>query len=179
MSRLLFVLAVADGNAVLAVGAFLLLRPGAAGSTSPELRPDLVRRMPTKVSVRGAAARFALGFDAAVENHGAGPLLVNGHRAPTGPEMVADQLVRRRDGSSARVAGVGRIRYTGGHDHWHLLRAVRYELRRASDHALGRPDQKTGFCLGDRYDTGRSLPRKPSRAVLNVNCRLYEPMPAP
>jgi hypothetical protein len=38
-----------------------------------------------------------------------------------------------------------------------------------------RPDQKTGFCLGDRYDTGRSLSRKHSRAVLNVNCRLYEP----
>ena len=85
-----------------------------------------MQRTPTKVSVRGDAARFAL--DAAVENHAAGPLLVNGHPAPTGPEMVADQLVRRRDGSSARVAGVGRIRYTrsGGHDHWHLLRAVRY-----------------------------------------------------
>ena len=34
--------------------------------------------------------------------------------------------------------------------------------------------RKTGFCLDDRYDTSRSLPRNPSRAVLTVNCRLYE-----
>ena len=40
---------------------------------------------------------------------------------------------------------------------------------------LVRPDQKTGFCLGDGYDTGRSYPRKPPRAVITTNCRLFEP----
>ena len=126
MSRLLFVLAVAAGNAVLGSG-LPAPAPAGAGSTSPELRPDLVQRTPTKVSVRGDAARFALGFDAAVENHAAGPLLVNATARrpdprwwPTSSSAVAT--------ARARVAGMGRNRYTrsGGHDHWHLLRAVRY-----------------------------------------------------
>ncbi len=37
-----------------------------------------------------------------------------------------------------------------------------------------RPDRKTGFCLGDRYDSGRS-PQQALGTVLETNCRLYEP----
>jgi len=48
-------------------------------------------------------------------------------------------------------------------------------LRRASDHRLVRPDRKTGFCLGDRYDSGRSFARKPPRAVITGSCLRDEP----
>src|SRR5215211_4447521 len=156
---------------VLAAGAF-----PAPAEAAAELRPDLVQRTPWNVGARAAGGGFALGFAAAVENRGDGPLLVRGLRATDESEMTADQLVRRADGTRRRVGGVGRIRYTRsvGHDHWHFLRAVRYELRRASDHVLARPDHKTGFCLGDRYDTGRSLPGKPSQPVITTSCRPFE-----
>jgi len=51
------------------------------------------------------------------------------------------------------------------------LKFDRFELRRASDYARVRPDQKTGFCLGDRYDTHRSFRTKPRVAELHGQCR--------
>jgi Lysyl oxidase len=150
---------------------------GAAGSSARELRPDLVQRIPSNVGVRASGGRFALGFDSTVENHGDGPLRVSGDRLGAQPDMSADQLVRRADGTRALVKCAGLLRYTRsrGHHHWHLLRFDRYELRRASDHVLLRPDGKTGFCLGDRYDTGREFPAKPARAVITTNCNLWQP----
>jgi Lysyl oxidase len=55
------------------------------------------------------------------------------------------------------------------------LRFDRYELRRASDHQRVRPDFKSGFCLGDRYDTERRFRAKPRRAMLRGQCRPDEP----
>lgn len=148
-----------------------------AAAEPPELQPDLVQRTPTDVSVRRRAGRFALGFESAVENHGSGPLIVTGSRSGAESDMTADQVIERADGSRVYEGGVGRIRYTrsGGHDHWHYLRFDRYELRRASDHALARPDRKTGFCLGDRYDPGREFPGKAEEPVLEGDCRKNEP----
>jgi Lysyl oxidase len=47
----------------------------------------------------------------------------------------------------------GRLRYAIAptHQHWHLLHFDRYELRRAGESGAVVRDQKTGFCLGDRY----------------------------
>jgi hypothetical protein len=69
------------------------------------------------------------------------------------------------------------LRYTvsPGHEHWHYLGFDRYELRRASDHSLVRPDLKTGFCLGDRYDPGRPFPGKADEPVLEGDCRENAP----
>jgi hypothetical protein len=155
----------------------LLTEPAQGGSSAAERRPDLVQRVPTGVGVRAERGGFALGFDSAVENHGRGPLRVRGHRLGAERDMTAGQLVQRVDGTRALVSGVGVIRYTrsGGHEHWHLLGFDRYELRRESDHALVRPDRKTGFCLGDRYNTGLAFPGKPKQAVITTRCRLGEP----
>ncbi len=174
-SLVLAVLALAF--AVAAMAALVLPAPGEGGSTAPERRPDLVQRTPSDIRTRATARGFELGFDSAVENYGNGPLRVDGRRLFGQRDMTADQLIKRTDGSVARVRGIGTIRYTrsGGHDHWHYLLFDRYELRRASDHRLVRPDRKTGFCLGDRYDSSRSFVHKPRRAVITGRCRLYEP----
>src|ERR1043165_4983338 len=37
------------------------------------------------------------------------------------------------------------------HKHWHYLGVDHYELRKSSDYSFVAPDQKMGFCLGDRY----------------------------
>ena len=46
---------------------------------------------------------------------------------------------------------------------------MRYELRTAQGDRLVRPDRKTGFCLGDRYDAG-DRPRKPRSPVFTGDC---------
>jgi hypothetical protein len=103
-------------------------------------------------------------------------LLVSGRRQPGQPDMSADQLIERTDGSLGRLADIGRLRFTRGkHNHWHYLWFDRYELRRASDYSLVRPDRKSGFCLGDRYDTHRAFAMKPRRAALEGQCRPDEP----
>jgi hypothetical protein len=74
---------------------------------------------------------------------------------------------------------VGRLRYVAAsdHRHWHLLGFDRYILRRAGGaHAVVR-DQKTGFCLGDRYPDARRgrLPAAPPRKVHRSRCGLDHP----
>jgi hypothetical protein len=54
------------------------------------------------------------------------------------------------------VPGIGTLQYVRSpdHEHWHYLGFDRYEvyeLRRAGKPRILVFDQKTGFCLGDRY----------------------------
>ena len=144
-----------------AAAALVVPAPGEGGSTAAEHRPDLVQRTPSDIRTRETSRGFEIGFDSAVENHGAGPLRVNGRRSSGQRDMTADQLIKRADGSVSRIRGIGTIRYTRsrGHDHWHYLFFDRYELRRPSDHRLVRPHRKTGFCLGDRYESERMFPK--------------------
>jgi hypothetical protein len=72
--------------------------------------------------------------------------------------MVADQLIAQSNGSQQRVRAVGVLRYVKNpdHQHWHYLGFDRYELQVASLSAPATPDNKSGFCLGDRYSSGGS-----------------------
>jgi hypothetical protein len=93
--------------------------------------------------------------------------------------MRASQVVRNSDGSTRTYAGVGRLRYTlsTDHQHWHFLRFDRYELRTRSG-SLVRPDRKTGFCLGDRYesDVTVTLDGEPPSPVWTEECARNEPL---
>jgi hypothetical protein len=150
-----------------------------APALAADLLPDLDQEQPDGVEVTtdtsGAIPRFHLGFDSAVDNVGAGPLLIDGHRASTDePQMVADQTIQQTDGSTRTVPDIGRLQYvySSDHQHWHYLGFDHYELRRASDYKLIAPDQKTGFCLGDRYDThpDSTIPGEPPQPVYTGYC---------
>jgi hypothetical protein len=88
--------------------------------------------------------------------------------------MIADQTIQESDGSTRTVPGVGRLQYvySADHDHWHYLGFDHYELRRASDYKLIAPDQKTGFCLGDRSDTDTqsTIPGEPAQPFYTGYC---------
>jgi hypothetical protein len=171
---------------VVAAGGVALTAASLAGSSDPpaELLPDLEQRSPYSLSgqtVPGERGpRFRLGFGSSVDNVGAGPLLVVGRRDPgaAAGEMLASQLVRRSDGSTRTYPGVGRLRYTleTSHQHWHLARFQRYELRGATG-SLVRPDRKTGFCLGDRYesDLTTSLEGEPEAPIWVDECGRSRP----
>jgi hypothetical protein len=174
--RWLAVLAVAAvGVALSAAGLFLL------GDDGPSDRlPDLDQALPSKLEIVEEGDTYRLVFASAVDNVGAGPLVVEGARPDRStPAMAVRQLVRRSDGS-ARVRDVaGEIRYVTSetHEHWHLLGFESYELRRAADGELVQPDEKTGFCLGDRYETrgGDEPATKPGRPVWTEECGRDEP----
>jgi hypothetical protein len=124
-----------------------------------EVLPDLDQALPENVSVNLENGRERITFLSAVDNAGAGSLLVVGRRSPLDPAMTLQQLVAREDGSVARYPVRSRLEYVRSetHEHWHLLGFDRYELR-ALDGSQAAPDQKTGFCLGDRYDSKSAEP---------------------
>ena len=162
------------GKATFVLAVLLLAACGGRhGGPPPELLPDLDQAPPSAISVVERDGRERLVFLSAVENVGAGPLVVRGRRGTAQREMQATQLVRRSDGSTATVPLRARLRFVVSetHRHWHLLGFETYELRTVAGQTLGR-DHKTGFCLGDRYDASRSthLPGEPARAFWTQEC---------
>jgi len=155
----------------------VLLLAGCAGepaAPSPELLPDLDQVPPAAISVVVREGRERLVFLSAVENVGAGPLLVAGRRPSAAePEMTARQIVRKVDRTAMTRALKARLRFVVSetHRHWHLLGFERYELRALDGKTVGR-DRKTGFCLGDRYDadSGSRIAGEPPKAVLTQEC---------
>jgi hypothetical protein len=165
------------------IGLLGLLVSAAPAAAAEPVLPDLYEETPYNLEVEqygsGPGAVYHLGFGATVFNFGRGPLRVDGSRASTGePEMVASQVVTNSDGSTSTYDDIGRMRYVDSvtHRHWHYLRFNTYALRTVSG-KLARPDQKTGFCLGDRViaHDWETLPGQPAEAVFNGGCGYDEP----
>jgi hypothetical protein len=154
----------------------------AVGGSAPEgqpLLPDLDQETPSGLVLTKARSGWRLGFDSAVRNIGAGPLIINGERPSTGVRsMSADQVVVNSGGPRTVVPGIGRLRFVRSpdHRHWHLLGFDRYELRRANSGETVVADRKSGFCLGDRYPVRtRAVPAKPPEPVYRSRCGLDQP----
>jgi hypothetical protein len=161
-------------KAATALVVLLIAACAGAEAPSPELLPDLDQAPPAAISVVVRAGRERLVFLSAVENVGAGPLLVAGRRPSAAePEMAARQVVRKVGRTSTMHPLKTRLRFVVSetHRHWHLLGFERYELRALDGKTVG-PDRKTGFCLGDRYDadSGSRIPGEPPRAVWTQEC---------
>ncbi len=159
-------------------------------ASARERLPDLDQEAPSQLEVRlsdsGGRRTYLLGFRSAVSNVGAGPLIIEGRLDRTcssahacseqgAPVMTADQLVDV-DGSPTKViSGVGQLRFVSSpdHDHWHLMGFDRYELRRVGSPVALVRDQKSGFCLGDRYQVrARRLAAAPRKPVYTGRCGL-------
>ncbi len=151
----------------------------AVDGSAPEgqpLLPDLDQETPSGLVLTKARSGWRLGFNSAVRNIGAGPLIIDGERQTAGVRtMSADQVVVQVDSPRAVVPDVGRLRYVRSpdHRHWHLLGFDRYELRRADSGETVVADRKSGFCLGDRYPVRtRVVPAKPAEPVYRSRCGL-------
>ena len=159
----------------------VLLVAGCGGSAgaAPELLPDLVQSPPRALEVYPAGDTWRLAFLSAVENDGRGPMLLVGSRPDqSDPAMSVEQLVRRSDGTTSTYPVDGEIRFVQSetHRHWHFLDFERYEILTADGDTVGR-DEKTGFCLGDRYNASRSvrLPGEPEQPVWTQECGRGQP----
>jgi WD40 repeat protein len=151
------------------------LRP----TLSPELPPDFDQRVPSGLAVQESNGRYLLGFTSASDNVGLGPLSIVASRPSRSvPNMRAAQRVRLPQRGARTYAGIGFLHFTIAfpHMHWHLLDFQRYELRRASDHALIVRDRKSGFCLADHWAHVHGVvPGKPRKPVFESNCGQHEP----
>jgi hypothetical protein len=113
-----------------------------------------------------------------VDNRGAGPLIIDGRRPGRDVDtMLAEQVIEHRGGNAEVVGDVGTLRYvvSPDHRHWHLLGFDRYELRRGDQRVAVVRDQKTGFCLGDRYPTLARPGDAAASPVYTSRCGLGEP----
>ena len=110
------------------------------------LLPNLVELPPASVQVQHAGGRDLLRFTSTAANAGPGALVVVSTRPAPGAPFATAQLL-----GTTRVPLPLALRYrrSGGHDHFHLARFERYELRDAGGKVL-LSDHKVGFCLGDR-----------------------------
>jgi hypothetical protein len=159
----------------------VLLLAGCGGSAggAPDVLPDLVQSPPRALEAYQAGDRWRLAFLSAVENDGRGPMLLLGSRPDQDdPAMSVEQLVRRADGTTAAYSVDGEIRFvlSETHRHWHFLDFERYDILTGDGRTVGR-DEKTGFCLGDRYNVSRSvqLPGEPERPVWTQECGRGQP----
>jgi Lysyl oxidase len=164
--------------ALVAIAAMVPAALAASGPT-PEgqpLLPDLDQETPSGLVLTKARSGWRLGFDSAVRNIGAGPLIIDGERPSTGVRaMSAEQVVVNEGAPRSVVPDVGALRYVRSpdHRHWHLLGFDRYELRRADSGETVVADRKSGFCLGDRYPVRtRVVPAKPIEPVYRSRCGL-------
>lgn len=154
--RWLFALAATLAGLALAATGIYVLRE----RDTEELLPDLDQAVPSALSIVRVGDTYRLTFASAVDNVGLGPLEIEGSRPSTsGRLMTVRQMIRRADGSERDLLLEAEMRYVRAetHAHWHLLGFERYELRRASTGRLRVRDRKTGFCLGDRYDTNDAV----------------------
>lgn len=123
-------------------------------NASPALLPDIVPDLPSNLVVEpDESGRLLLAFDTRFDNLGDGPLIIEAE-ATEAETMEARQSVMLEDGSTRKreeTAGTLRFERSEDHNHWHFFRFMRYELRTLAGE-LAAPDQKTGFCVGDRYD---------------------------
>ena len=144
------------------------------GDDPDELLPDLRQLPPSAVSIVQVEGEHRLVFLSAVDNVGEAAIVIEGRRdSQTETAMAVEQVVTRSDGSSRSYQVDGEIRYvvSDTHEHWHLLDFERYSLHRVGDGAAVARDRKTGFCLGDRFDSAESrLPNEPPRPVWVGEC---------
>ena len=174
--RWLVVLLFAGVGVVLGAAGLLLLRDDGPG----ELLPDLDQALPSKLEIVEDGDTYRLVFASAVDNVGAGPLLLEGTRPDrTSAAMAIRQLVRRTDGSTRSRTLPGELTYATSETQaqWRPQGFESYELRRVPGGERVRPDRKTGFCLGDRYETAPGEPAdgKPDRPVWTDECGRDQP----
>ena len=152
---------------------------GGPSRSATELLPDLVQSPPRALEVYQAGNTWRLTFLSAVENDGGGPMLLVGTRPDEStPAMSVKQLVRSSDGTTSTYPVDGEIRFVQSetHRHWHFLDFERYDILAADGETLGR-DEKTGFCLGDRYNASRSVQIRgePEQPVWTQECGRGQP----
>jgi Lysyl oxidase len=134
--------------------------------------PDLRSDAPENPGLEASGGRLLLRFDGFVTNVGQGPLDITGN-----PSVTGGMQQRINQDGTWTVAGTPLVRYetADGHNHFHLMNAMRYSLWTADRRAEVAPAHKVGFCLYDLdFVEGAQTIDDPVYAPVNF-CRRGEP----
>ena len=166
------------GAAATAAGSLPFIASAGPGAQAPNLRADPVENIngPAVYSnTEGGLGqdRLLVRFDGFVTNIGTGPLEVSGNPQVTSTtdNSGVRQRARQFSGQSPTLYSVvGRpevkFEYADSHNHFHLMRAMRYSLWNTQRTARVAPGQKVGFCLYDiQQISGNADPETYSQAV--------------
>jgi hypothetical protein len=191
VNRRAVLLLLAATGAMLAVLLAVLATGGASpvsaathsrSSSATQLLPDLNPLEPRAPALYQVDGRWLLAFGSAADNLGEGSVMIHGERADVTRKMKVSQLIEMSDGTTRVRKGAGTVEYVyaSGHQHFHYLAFMAYELRTAAKYKFIRPGQKTGFCLMDDYDSSgfdpaHDPPNKPPAPVYTQSCQLGNP----
>jgi hypothetical protein len=130
------------------------------------LLPDLQIAVPEELFIQpGANGEREIRFSSHIENRGEGPLSIIGSVDLESGEIATVQVISTRDGGTVEHK-TGRFVFDDGHDHWHLLDFMVFELWSIHpDGTLRERIASTGkmtFCLVDSYPIGGAPPQTPS-----------------
>lgn len=148
-----------------AVFAAVVLVNSRAAFAQTELRPNLVPRPASEISVQNASnGRLVLRFAAVNTNVGLGPLeLRAGGLSGTG--QVVNQRIYRSDGSFYDETA-GTMTYHPEHGHFHFNHFALYTLTSVANvTGSGQTSEKTSFCVEDTTAIDLSLPGAPRSGV--------------
>jgi hypothetical protein len=108
--------------------------------------------------------RRLLRFTSMLVNVGRGPLVLRGTRTSTSvAQMTVSQRIYTDAGTSWWLRTPAVMRFAGdGHEHWHVQRVARYELKPVANLAAAPlRGAKVGFCFFDTNPYRLSLPGAP------------------
>jgi hypothetical protein len=139
---------VAVAAAVSAAAIAALAIPLTAESAEAPLYPDLAMAPLNDVYLAlTPAGQIQLRFSATIVNVGKGPFAVEASRPDASDQFAVSQRIANADGTSFSVPkpGVELVYARDGHDHWHVARLERYELRRIGVRVGA--DPRSGLCF--------------------------------
>jgi hypothetical protein len=141
----------------------LLLNPAAvvpvrAGDN--DRLPDLRAAKPSEFRIVTSNGRRLLRFTALMSNRGVGAMEISARRSTSQSAWDVRQRVYDSAGGSRYVGTGATMRYSGdGHNHWHVVKMMAYDLWSL---AGTRGDEKIGFCFFDTNRVDSGLPGSPS-----------------
>jgi hypothetical protein len=144
----------------------------ASTASAAALLPDLVADAPgpgkkPEIYDDGTGQRLLMRMNGYVHNRGSGALEIRGSGPSGGLMTTVQQRVYDSSGGFSDLPSSARLWFetTDGHNHWHLMNAMRYSLWSADRSYEAAPSQKVGFCL---LDSQRIEGNGPVRGVYPV-----------
>ena len=155
--------------AAAAAAAIPIMGFAAPGNALPDLRSD----PPSGAYLEANGSRLLLRFDGFVTNAGGGPLQISGD-----PSQQGGMRQETFNGSTWTTVGFPVVKYetADGHNHFHLMNAMRYSLVRPGSTDEVAPGQKVGFCLYDIEGApGTVIRRDPQFYSPTAFCQMGNP----
>ncbi len=131
---------------------------GSDARPDPTTVPDLQALPAFGISTSNDGEHDLLNFAAVTWNAGPAPMVIDGFRSASKPDLMDGYQTFYADGQAIGSAPIGTLEYHrgGGHDHWHFQDFSRYEL--VNESGESQLSGKQSWCLANNYPVDLTLP---------------------